>query len=93
MMAGGSSACHFLYLLNMPTEIENQRGFTAAEKWIIWAVFCLLVGLSAYRFSVFAGLLLLSAGISLALKKEKPWLGLALFVAGALCIVFSKFLI
>jgi len=33
------------------------------EKWVIWAVFCLLVGLST-RFSVFPALLLISWGVA-----------------------------
>lgn len=42
---------------------ENRRGFSSLEKWVIWAVFCLLVGLST-RFMVFPALLLISWGIA-----------------------------
>lgn len=74
-------------------ENKIKRGFTVAEKWIIWGVFCLLVALSTYRFSVFAGLMLLSAGISLLVNKQKPALGVVMSIVGALCLAFSKLLI
>lgn len=38
---------------------EARKGFSSAEKWVIWAVFCLLVGLSTH-WLVFPGLLLIS---------------------------------
>ncbi len=73
------------------TENEDQkkRGFTTAEKWIIWAVFCLLVALSTYRISLFAGLMLVPAGVSMITHKKKLLLGIALCVAGVLNLVFS----
>jgi len=72
---------------------DTKRGFTTAEKWIIWGVFCLLVSLSTYRVSVFAGLLLFSGGFSLLLKKQRPFIGGALSLTGLLILVFSKYLI
>ena len=77
------------------TSAENERksGFTDAEKWIIWGVFCLLLGLSTSRFTVFAGLLLTSAGISLIVKKDKLAMGIVVGIMGLLTVVFSKFLI
>lgn len=41
---------------------SKQRGFTFAEKWIIWAVFCLLIALST-NWLLFPALQLLSWGI------------------------------
>ena len=41
-----------------PQQEEKKRGFTVAEKWIIWAVFCLLVGLSTHLLVVPAMILL-----------------------------------
>jgi hypothetical protein len=41
---------------------KTERGFTVVEKWIIWAVFCLLVGLSS-DMRIFPALLLLSYAI------------------------------
>jgi len=41
---------------------SNQRGLTFAEKWIIWAAFCLLLGLST-DLLLFPALLLLSWSI------------------------------
>jgi hypothetical protein len=38
---------------------KSLRGFSAAEKWVIWSVFCLLVGLSSH-WLVFPALLLIS---------------------------------
>ncbi|MFQ5650410.1 MAG: hypothetical protein ACE5IY_10755 [bacterium] len=72
---------------------ESKRGFTTPEKWVIWGVFCLLVGLSTSRLTVFAGLMLLSVGISFVAKKQHIVLAIFLCVAGALNLVFSKFLI
>ena len=72
---------------------QRKSGFTYAEKWIIWGVFCLLLGLSTSRFTVFAGLLLASAGISLIVRKDKLALGLVVSILGLLTVVFSKFLI
>jgi len=50
---------------------ESKRGFTVGEKWIIWGVFCLLIALSTHRFSVFAGLMLFSMGVSFFFEKRK----------------------
>lgn len=71
----------------------TKKGFTTAEKWIIWGVFCLLVGLSTYRFTVFSGLMILSLGISLIAKKQKLALAIFLCFVGILNLVLSKFLI
>ncbi len=72
---------------------KDKKGFTPAEKWIIWGVFCLLVGLSAQRFSVFAGLMLFSVGVSFFLRKEKLILATIVSILGVLTLGFSKFLI
>jgi len=72
---------------------ENKKGFTSAEKWIIWGVFCLLVGLSTHRFSVFVGLMLFSVGVSFFLRKEKLILATIVSILGVLTLGFSKFLI
>jgi hypothetical protein len=45
------------------TAQENRKGFSSMEKWVIWAVFCLLVGLST-RFIVFPALLLMAWGVA-----------------------------
>ena len=71
---------------------ENKRGFTVGEKWIIWGVFCLLIGLSTHRFSVFAGLMLFSMGVSFFLRKEKLILATIVSILGVLTLGFSKFL-
>lgn len=73
-------------------KIENKRGFTVGEKWIIWGVFCLLVSLSSHRFSVFAGLMLFSTGVSFFLRKEKLILATIATISGLLILGFSKFL-
>jgi hypothetical protein len=44
------------------TEQSKPRGFTFAEKWIIWSVFCLLLALSTHWLLFFA-LQLLSWGL------------------------------
>jgi hypothetical protein len=69
-----------------------QRGFTVAEKWVIWSVFCLLVGLSTH-FLIFPALLLFSyAALMLRraakMKKAGPefWLGSSALVLGCLMI-------
>ncbi|MFQ5639097.1 MAG: hypothetical protein ACE5IR_14030 [bacterium] len=72
---------------------KEKRGFTSGEKWIIWGVFCLIVGLSAYRFSIFAGLMLLSFGISLIKQRKNLVLGVVLTVLGSLSVIFSKYLV
>ena len=41
---------------------SRHKGFTFAEKWIIWAVFCLLLALSTHML-IFPALQLLSWGI------------------------------
>ena len=71
---------------------ESKRGFTVPEKWIIWGVFCLLVGLSTHRFSVFAGLMLFSTGVSFFLRKEKLILATIVSVLGILTLGLSRFL-
>jgi len=70
----------------------TQRGFTIAEKWIIWAVFCLLVGLSS-DVLIFPALLLLSYAIvilrgAIIAKKYLPalWLAGGAFAASAALI-------
>jgi hypothetical protein len=46
-----------------PQSLEPAgRGFSSMEKWIIWAVFCLLVGLSSH-FLVFPAMLLIAWGV------------------------------
>jgi len=72
---------------------KNKKGFTPGEKWIIWGVFCLLVSLSVQRFSVFAGLMLFSLGISFFLRKERLVLATIVSIIGILALGFSKFLI
>lgn len=72
-------------------EAAKKRGFTAAEKWIIWGVFCLLVGLSSHM-SAFLGLLGVSAGAAVIRRgwrgRRLPWLGLGLLLAvGALVLL------
>ena len=76
----------------MNTE-KAERGFRTPEKWVIWGVFCAIVGLSANRFSVFAGLMFFSAGISLFTRKQKYGLAAVLCLAGILNIALSKYLI
>ncbi|MFQ5706038.1 MAG: hypothetical protein ACE5HO_01230 [bacterium] len=79
-------------------EIKKQkRGFTTQEKWVIWAVFCLLVGLSTHRFTVFFGMLLASFGISLVFKKHESGaisvaIGIAITLLGLLSLAFSRIL-
>ena len=55
-----------LIIMSAETVQENQarpKGFSSVEKWIIWAVFCLLVGLSS-QFIVFPALLFISWGVA-----------------------------
>lgn len=88
--------CLFLWFeiaMEMSEQVENRKGFTTPEKWIIWGVFCSLIGLSTYRFTVFLGLMIVSIGIYLIRKKEKLALAVLLCLVGLLNIVFSKFLI
>jgi|GEM_PF-2147592 len=79
--------------MTVPKEASQERGFTIQEKWIIWAVFCLLVGLSTGRITVFAGMLLLSSGVSLVAKKHRIGVAIVLCLAGLLSLAFSRFLI
>jgi hypothetical protein len=72
---------------------QAKRGFTPGEKWIIWGVFCLLVSLSTYRLSVFAGLMLVSVGGALIVKRENVALGVLIGVCGLLSLVFCRVLI
>jgi hypothetical protein len=46
--------------LSAPSRIQ-QKGFTIAEKWIVWSVFCLLLALSAH-WLIFPALQLMSWG-------------------------------
>ena len=86
--------CFFILHKQMKRSAQTQkRGFTTPEKWIIWGVFCLIVGVSAYRFSIFAGLMLLSFGVSLVHKRERLTLGITLAVVGCLSLIFSKYLV
>ncbi len=73
-------------------EAKSKRGFTAPEKWVIWGVFCLLVGLSTYRFAVFAGLMILSVGLYLTRQRAFGW-GVLLCCVGLLSLFFSKSLV
>ena len=77
-----------------PPEESKQRGFTFAEKWIIWTVFCLLIALST-NFLLFPVLQLLSWGVVRWrwYKKEKiPFFkrGLAVLavIAGAVLLAW-----
>ncbi len=72
---------------------RKERGFRTPEKWIIWGVFCAIVGLSANRFSVFAGMLLFSVGISFIKKRQRLGLAVVLCLAGVLNILLSKYLV
>jgi len=67
---------------------EIRRGFSSMEKWLIWAVFCLLVGLSS-RLIVFPALLLISWGVARFrwYRREKVvwsqrWPAVIVFLAG-----------
>lgn len=73
-------------------QAKPARGFTTPEKWIIWGVFCLLVGLSTHRFTVFAGLMLVSVGFAVARRRAFGW-GALLFCLGLLTLFFSKSLV
>jgi membrane-bound ClpP family serine protease len=72
--------------------LEKKRGFTTPEKWVIWGVFCLLVGLSTHRFAVFLGLMLLSIGVNFLYHKRKIAFGVILTISGLLSLIFSKVL-
>jgi hypothetical protein len=49
---------------NQPQAASNsKKGFSSMEKWVIWAVFCLLVGLSTH-WLVFPALLLISWSVA-----------------------------
>jgi hypothetical protein len=68
---------------------ENvRRGFSSMEKWVIWAVFCLLVGLSTHLL-VFPGLLFISWSVvrfrwyvSEGFGWRRRWPALMVFLAG-----------
>jgi hypothetical protein len=73
---------------------KEKRGFSSLEKWIIWAVFCLLVGLSSHLI-VFPGLLLISWGVARFrwYVGEKTvwwrrWPALMVFLAGAAMLLW-----
>jgi hypothetical protein len=74
-------------------KLEKKRGFTTVEKWIIWGVFCLLVGLSTYRFTVFLGLMVLPFGFNLVFKSrtnaKRITLGIIVSLFGLVLLVFS----
>ena len=72
---------------------QTKRGFTPGEKWIIWGVFCLLVCLSTHRFSVFLGLILVSVGGALVLRRQRVTLGILIGTLGLLSLFFSRYLI
>lgn len=79
----------------MKSSIQNsqeKRGFTTGEKWVIWAVFCALVGLSTYRFTVFVGLISITLGVSLLVKRTHFFLGVVLCLMGLASVIFSKYL-
>jgi hypothetical protein len=72
-----------------------QRGFTVAEKWVIWAVFCLLVGLST-SFLIFPALLLVSYAVIMLRRATKTrksgkvfWLGLSALLIGGFLIYLA----
>jgi hypothetical protein len=55
---------------------KSLRGFSSAEKWVIWAVFCLLVGLSSH-WLVFPALLMISwstARFRWYVREQAAWL-------------------
>jgi hypothetical protein len=69
--------------------VNGERGFTIAEKWVIWAVFLLLIGLSS-DFLVFPALLLLSYSIIMLRRvfktksfRRELWLGSSALLASA----------
>jgi hypothetical protein len=73
----------------------KRRGFTTAEKWVIWGVFCLLVGLSSH-ITAFFGLLVLSVGIVIlrnaVRSRRMPALlsGALMVLAGLMLTVFGS---
>jgi len=92
-------ARHFTSKKIMPTETaqENRRGFSSLEKWVIWAVFCLLVGLST-RWIIFPALLLLSWGVARfrwyvheRVNWQQRWPAVMVFLAGAGAMLWSIF--
>ncbi|MEK7728461.1 MAG: hypothetical protein AAB354_08615 [candidate division KSB1 bacterium] len=79
--------------VNSPDK-SKQRGFTFAEKWIIWSVFCLLIALST-QLLLFPALQLLSWGVVRWrwYKKEKisffkRGLAVLAFLAGAVLLAW-----
>ncbi len=77
----------------MQKDQKVSRGFTIQEKWVIWGVFCLLVGLSTSRVTVFMGMLLLSIGIFFFIQRRHKAAAAILCLFGLLNLAFSKFLI
>jgi hypothetical protein len=82
-----------------PTKADQppQRGFTVVEKWVIWAVFCLLIGLSS-DLLVFPGLLLFSYSVIMLRRVFKTkragselWLGGCALLASALMFWWAIF--
>lgn len=74
-------------------EKNKQRGFSFAEKWIIWSVFCLLIALSTHLL-LFPALQLISWGIVrwrwYAKQKISVFKrGLAVFAFGAGAILLA----
>lgn len=76
---------------------QEKRGFSSMEKWMIWAVFCLLVGLST-RFIIFPALLLISWGVVrfrwyMNEKTTWPqrWPAVVVFFTGAGIVLWSIF--
>lgn len=72
-----------------------HRGFTVAEKWVMWVVFCLLVGLSS-QILIFPSLLLLSYGIVLLrgaviTRKFSPnvWIAIGACAASAILVLWA----
>jgi hypothetical protein len=61
----------------------QKRGFTTAEKWIIWGVFCLLIGLSSH-ITAFFGLMIASVGVVGARRAWRSRAVPALLAAGLL---------
>ena len=53
----------------------KPKGFTIAEKWIIWGVFCLLIGLSTHIL-ITPAMLLITLGIvrwRILQQAASPW--------------------
>ncbi|MDZ7366296.1 MAG: hypothetical protein ONB43_10555 [candidate division KSB1 bacterium] len=74
-----------------------RRGFAPMEKWMIWAVFCLLVGLSSHLI-VFPALLLMSWGVARfrwyvreKMRWAQRWPALVVFLAGLAMMIWPIF--